>query len=217
MASGGAVARGRSRLSAWTGGGVDGNEQLTTTAGVLLLVLFAVLGITIIRIGQLIWLHLFLGLLLIGPVALKMATTGYRFTRYYTGDPIYREKGPPEIGLRLIAPIVVLTTVVVFLSGVILLLDGPAHRSLMLTIHKVSFIVWLVFMGLHVLGHLPGIGRSLRGAAKTDQLAGISPGGSGRWLALAGAIVGGAVVAMALIPHFSVWTAAGALSHHHHG
>ena len=42
----------------------------------VLLVLFAVLGITIIRIGQLLWLHLFLGVLLVGPVALKLASTG---------------------------------------------------------------------------------------------------------------------------------------------
>lgn len=38
--------------------------------GLLLIVMFAVLGVTIIHIGQLLWLHLFLGLLLLGPVAL---------------------------------------------------------------------------------------------------------------------------------------------------
>src|SRR2546421_242257 len=38
------------------GGGTDGNERLTAVAGVLLLVLFAVIGVTIIRIGQLLWL-----------------------------------------------------------------------------------------------------------------------------------------------------------------
>ena len=59
-------------------------------AGALLFVLLAVLGVTILRIGQLMWLHLFLGLLLIGPLALKLASTGYRFARYYTGQPSYR-------------------------------------------------------------------------------------------------------------------------------
>ena len=48
------------------------------------------------RIGQLLWLHLFVGLLLIGPVVLKLASTGYRFARYYTNDAVYRRKGPPE-------------------------------------------------------------------------------------------------------------------------
>ena len=93
----------RSRLK----GGPDGNEQLTAATGVVLIILLAVLGITIIRIGQLIWLHLFLGLLLIGPVALKMGSTGYRFVLYYVKDASYRRKGPPETWLRLIAPIVV--------------------------------------------------------------------------------------------------------------
>jgi hypothetical protein len=34
---------------------------------------------------------------------------------------------------------------------------------------------------------------------------------------LAGAIVGGAVIALVLIPHFGGWTAPGAFVHHHHG
>ena len=109
-----------------TGGGPDGNERLTAAAGVLLLVLFAVLGVTILRIGQLLWLHLFLGMLLIGPVLLKLASTGYRFARYYTANPAYRRKGPPATPMRLLAPLVVLSTVVVFGSGVALLFAGPS-------------------------------------------------------------------------------------------
>jgi len=73
-------------------GGTEGNERLTVLTGLLLIVLLAVLGVTIIRIGQLLWLHLFLGLVLLGPVALKLGSTGYRFARYYTSDPAYREK-----------------------------------------------------------------------------------------------------------------------------
>ncbi len=85
----------------------DGNERLTAMTGTVLIVLLAVLGVTILRIGQLIWLHLFLGLLLLGPLAVKLGSTGYRFVRYYTGDPAYREKGPPEPAAALIAPMVV--------------------------------------------------------------------------------------------------------------
>ena len=39
-------------------GGPDGNEQLTAATGVILLILLAVLGVTILRIGQLISVHL---------------------------------------------------------------------------------------------------------------------------------------------------------------
>src|ERR1700722_19653051 len=89
-------------------GGTDGNEQLTAMTGAILIVLLAVIGVTILRMGQLISVHLFVGLLLLGPVALKVGSTGYRFVRYYTRDPAYRRKGPPETLLRVIAPIVVL-------------------------------------------------------------------------------------------------------------
>jgi len=68
--------------------------------------------------------HLFVGMLLIGPVGLKLASTGYRFVRYYSGNEVYRRKGPPELWLRMIAPVVVLSTLVVFVSGVLLLLEG---------------------------------------------------------------------------------------------
>jgi hypothetical protein len=57
------------------GGGASGNEQLTTLAGAVLLVLLAALGVTIVRIGGLLNEHMFLGMLLLGPVALKISST----------------------------------------------------------------------------------------------------------------------------------------------
>lgn len=204
----------RSRL---LGGGIDGNEWLTAATGIALIVLLAVLGLTIVRIGQLIWLHLFLGLLLIGPVALKLASTGYRFMRYYTHSPRYVDRGPPVWALRSIAPVVVVTTAIVFASGIVLLFDGPRNRGLWLTIHKASFIVWLGFTGLHVLGHLPRVGQLLRVGPDSEDDARLGGDGSaGRWLALAGAVVAGAVLAIVLIPDFAPWTAHTALWQHHH-
>jgi hypothetical protein len=196
------------------GGGTDGNERLTAIAGVLLLALFAVLGATIVRIGQLLWLHLFLGLLLIGPVALKLASTGYRFARYYLATAAYRLKGPPHPLLRVLAPILVVTTLAVFVTGVLLLVDGPGSRDQLLLWHKVSFIVWLMAMAPHVLGHLVELPPALR----LSRNAGPTPtgGGAGRAIALASAIAGGAVLAIVLLPDFSAWTAAAAHFHHHH-
>jgi hypothetical protein len=207
----------RLRALRWRGGGTEGNEELTAAAGVVLIVLLAGLGVTIVQIGQLISEHLFLGLLLLGPVTLKMASTGYRFVRYYSRNPEYLRKGPPALALRLIAPVVVLTTAVVFASGIVLMFLGPAHKSLWLGIHKISFIVWGAFMAVHVLGHLPALGASLRAARTDDPSLGSSPGYAGRSIALIGAVVGGLVVAMVLIPQFSAWTAQGVFVHHHHG
>jgi hypothetical protein len=156
-----------------TGGGPDGNEVLTTATGIVLLVLLAALGVTIVFIGGLMSEHLFLGLLLLGPIALKMGSTGYRFARYYTGDRAYVEKGPPWWPLRLTAPLVVLTTLVVFLTGIVLLAVGPLHRDPWVLLHKVSFILWLVVIAVHILGHLPEVSRMLGVRAEVLQLPGV--------------------------------------------
>jgi hypothetical protein len=200
-------------LRSWTRGGTDGNEQLTAITGVVLIGLLLVIGVTILRIRQLISAHLFIGLLLIGPVTLKLASTGYRFMRYYTRNRAYRKKGPPELWLRLIAPVVALTTVVVFVTGVVLLFVGPLHRNPWLELHKVAFIVWAVFTALHVLGHLPGLGTSVRVGMR---LGAGGTGATGRWIALTSALVAGLVLAIVLIPDFHTWTARGAFPHHHH-
>jgi hypothetical protein len=196
------------------GGGTDGNERLTAATGVVLLVLFAALGVTIIRNGQLLWLHLFLGMLLIGPVLLKLASTGYRFARYYSGNQAYRRKGPPATPMRLLAPLVVFSTAVVFGSGVALLFAGPSARGTLFPIHKLSFFVWLALMGLHVLGHLADLPAPLRadyGGAK-DGLSGREAGRDGRVLALAGMLVAGLVLAVLVIPEFGPWVN----GFHHH-
>ena len=219
-------------------GGTEGNERLTVLTGLLLIVLLAALGITIVRIGQLLWLHLFLGLVLIGPVALKLASTGYRFVRYYTANPRYHAKGAPAPALRIMAPVVVLLTMSVFASGVVLLFIGPGSsaRSMVLLIHKVSFIAWLTLTAFHVLGHLPEIVRvsrasresrreliaarspRRRSAARAAQLTERLPGRGGRWLSLGSALVIGLVLAVMLIPDFATWTGAAGrvLLHHHH-
>ena len=202
------------------GGGTDGNERLTAAAGVVLLILLAVLGVTILRIGQLLWLHLFIGMLLIGPVLLKLASTGYRFARYYSGNPAYRRKGPPDAPMRLLAPLVVLSTVVVFGSGVALLFAGPSARGTLFPIHKLSFFAWLALVGVHVLGHLADLPAPLRADySRRADLTGLSgqrqPGRDGRVLSLAGMLVAGLVLAVLVIPEFGPWVNGFHGFHHH--
>ncbi|HET9102796.1 MAG TPA: hypothetical protein VFN55_05530 [Solirubrobacteraceae bacterium] len=193
-------------------GGPDGNEQLTAVTGVVLIVLLAALGVTILFIGQLTWLHLFLGFVLIGPVGLKMASTGWRFMRYYTHNPVYVRRGPPVMWLRLLAPGVVATTVAVWATGVVLMFLGPAHRDPWVLLHKASFIAWIAVTALHVLGHLLDLPAALRADALRDTgRGGGQAGAAGRVIAIAGAIVAGLVLAIVLIPDFSSWTAQGAL------
>jgi hypothetical protein len=169
------------------------------TAAVLTALLIAE-GITIIFMGGLRTEHMFIGLLLIPPVALKLASTGYRFTRYYLGARRYREKGPPILPLRLLAPVLVLTTVLVFVTGIALLLIG--HRTgWVLELHKVSFIVWGACFGVHFLWHLPrawrAITRTWRGAA--------APGSALRAALLAAAIGSGVALAIAFLGTIEGW------------
>ncbi len=62
-------------------GGVAGNARLTGAVAVALLVLLAAEGVTIPFIGKWLGPHIFIGLMLIPPVALKLGSTGYRFAR----------------------------------------------------------------------------------------------------------------------------------------
>jgi hypothetical protein len=204
----------RSRFRRLFGGGTDGNEQLTAVAGVILLVLLAVLGVTIIRIGQLLWLHLFLGVVLVGPVALKLGSTGYRFTRYYTSNPAYRRKGPPHPLMRALGPFVILTTVAVFFTGLLLLLDGPNASSLLRELHKLTFFAWLAVVGVHVLWHLAELPAGVRAVRNAERRDHDLPGSSGRGLLIFAALAGGLVLAVLFLHDIHIWTSATA--HHPH-
>jgi hypothetical protein len=206
----------RSRFQRLFGGGTDGNEQLTAVVGVILLVLFAVLGATIIWIGnnKMLWLHLFLGVALVGPVALKLASTGYRFTRYYTSNPAYRRKGPPHPLMRVLGPFVILTTLGVFFTGLLLLLEGPGTGGLVPELHKVIFFVWLGVVGIHVLWHLRELPAGVRAVRNAEQRTRDLPGSSGRSAALLVALVAGLVLALIFLPDIHAWTAG--LAYHPH-
>jgi hypothetical protein len=152
-------------------GGPEGNERLTALTGVLLLLLFAAEGVTLLRLGRLLYWHYLLGFLLIGPVCLKIGSTVYRFTRYYTRNQPYVRKGPPQPLLRVIGPFIVLSTIAVLGTGVLL---GVQHQARayagfsLLFLHKLSFVGWAVLMTVHVLAYLPRLPRLLA----ADALAG---------------------------------------------
>jgi hypothetical protein len=173
--------------------GPEGNERLTAAVGAVLLVLFAVEGVTILSLTRLLTVHFFVGLLLIGPVALKIATTCYRAVRYYTGAPGYRRKGPPALPLRLIGPPLVLSAAGVLATGVALALLGPGGPApQVLLLHKASFLVWVSLTALHVLAYLWRLPRLLASELRRDAVAGRGL----RWALLAASLGAGLVVAL---------------------
>jgi len=174
--------------------GVDRNERLTAATGAVLIVLLAALGVTILSIGPLIWWHVLIGMLLIPPVLLKLGATGWRFLRYYTRAPEYVHRGPPVLPLRLLAPLVVVSTLVVFGTGVALLAVGPSG-GILVGLHKVSFIVWFGATAAHVLAHA----RRLLPPARPV------PGAVARGALVATSIAAGAVVAAATVRYGVPW------------
>lgn len=181
--------------------GVEGNRRLTAALGAVLLVLLAVEGGTIPFLGQLEVVHVVVGLVLIPIVLLKLATTLYRFARYYMADRDYRRAGPPHPVMRVAGPFVVVTTVVLFASGVTLAVVGR-HSQTIYAIHTASFIAWFVAMSVHVLGHL----WSIPSVAFRDWSAAQRMAGSWvRRLALIGIAVTGVAVAAVVYPMLPAW------------
>jgi hypothetical protein len=147
---------------------VEGNARLTGSLGAALFVLLAVEGVTLLSVRSLLSVHSFVGVL-VGAFALtKLASVGYRFARYYLGDPAYGRKGPPHPILRVAGPLVAVTTVALVGTGVALLAAGRDHDSLR-TLHTVSFILWFAAMTVHVLGHLLDTPRLATADFRADE------------------------------------------------
>jgi hypothetical protein len=184
-------------------GGTAGNEILTNATALVLTLLLAAEGITIVEIGGLRTEHMFIGMALIPPVLLKLGSTGYRFARYYLRTRAYREQGPPLLPLRLLAPVLVLTTVIVFATGVALLVAGHKSNTLF-TFHKVSFIVWGVLFSVHFLAYLPRMLRSLLSDWTLEGRTRV-PGAQLRLGLVTAATGGGVVLALAVLPLITGW------------
>ncbi len=193
------VTAGTSRHNATLGGAI-GNARLTSIVALVLLVGLAVEGATIPWIRPLLSVHIFLGMLLLGPVALKLGSAGYRFVRYYTGGREYVREGPPAPLMRVIvAPILVFSTLALFGTGVGLLVFH--HGGALSGLHKASFIVWFGAMTIHVLVYILRAARN----ALADLSSRNPPGRALRWAGVAVALAVGVGIAAATYPLASPW------------
>jgi len=185
----------RAVAGAW---GPPGNERLTSLTGLVLLVLLVVEALTTLALRTFLPVHIFLGLLLLPPVALKLASTGWRFARYYTRNRAYRLEGPPRPLMRMLAPLLVASTLSLFGSGVALIVVGRGDGALR-TVHALSFTVWGVLIVVHVLAYLK---RTLRlGTSDWRRNARVVVAGSrARRAALVAALLAGVIVALATYP-----------------
>ncbi len=146
-------------------GGPAGNALLTAWTALVLLVLSVAELLTLFDVRGLISWHVALGALFVPPAVMKTASTGWRMVRYYTGAQAYREAGPPPMVLRVLAPLVVVSTLGLLGSGVLLILIGEerARQTLVsgpllsvdwVTLHQFFFALWCGATGLHLLGRI---------------------------------------------------------------
>jgi hypothetical protein len=175
--------------------GPPGNERLTSSVGLVLLVLLGVETLTTIALGSFLPEHVFLGMLLLPPVVLKLASICWRFACYYARREPYVLAGPPRILLRMLAPLLVASTLVLFGTGVTMVVVGHRGGELR-TLHTFSFVAWGVLMGVHVLAYLTRVFRE--GIADwrrstRDVVAGVRT----RRALLVGSLLAGVIVALA--------------------
>lgn len=207
-----------------THGGVVGNERLTALAGEALLMLLVVEVLTMASMRALLSVHVFVGVLLAGPLALKFGGTGYRSIRYYTRAPAYVRKGPPCLPLRLLAPLLVPTTLLVVGSGIGLVVTGPGETALvsrLLHLHVLSALLWLPLLAIHAVAYLRRtphlIAEDWRAvpdapadpAAQTAEPAPAAEPAGREWrLGVSlGALLLGAIAALLVLPTAAPWVA----------
>jgi hypothetical protein len=185
--------------------GPAGNERLTAWLGATLFVLLAVEGVTIVGLGLLTVPHIVVGMVIVGPVAFKIASTTYRFGRYYTGDRAYRRAGPPAPVPRVLGPLTLVLSVAVLATGAALLFVAPSDRNAVYGWHKASFIAWFVVMTGHVLWYAWRVPGLLAADVSRTGRAETPPGRAWRFAALAAALLVGAVLAAATYHLAAPW------------
>ena len=183
----------------------EGNARLTVDVGAVLFILFAAEGVTVLSVSQLLTAHIWIGVILLGPIVLKTASTTWRMVRYYRADPAYVRKGPPPIILRLLGPFVVVLSMAVVLTGLGLIVIAP--RSLhgqLLFLHKATFVLWFGAMAIHVLGHLLETARLLP-ADVVPRTRRMVPGALWRQMIVIASLIVGLLLAVVVGPHSASW------------
>lgn len=197
-------------------GGPAGNAALTSWAGLLLLVLIAAELVTLLDVIGLMSWHVGVGIALVALALLKTASTGWRIVRYYTGSAAYRSAGPPPLLLRLLGPLVIVTTLGVLGSGIALialgqqasrrpLVDALGFRVDAITVHQAFFVLFAVFTGLHLLARFVPALRLASGRRHPGDRGPRLPGATGRAAVLVAAAVAGVVALVLVLPSASGW------------
>ena len=189
---------------------VEANARLTGTAGIVILILLIAELVTVaLGAVSVLSLHVAIGLILMPPVLVKLASTTLRMVNYYLGDAAYKHRGPPAPPARFLGPILSLAIILLLISGIALLLGPSSLHGPALGVHKVTFYLALLLIVWHLAMHLTQALRlgardwvSHRDAALLVRA---------RWTAIVGRLLLGALLAGTLAGHAEPYL------HHYHG
>lgn len=197
-------------------GGPAGNATLTSWTGLLLLALILAELITLLDVTGLIRWHVGVGILLTALVGVKIATVCWRILRYYTRSEPYRRAGPPPLVLRILGPLVIVSTLGVLGTGITLIVIGSAaaKRGLITVFgqsinaedfHQFFFVVFAVAVGLHLLARfVPALRRTAR-VRETDGEKAPVAGRYARITVLSAAILAAVIALILILPSVSGW------------
>lgn len=193
--------------------GVAGNKRLTSLLGVALLALLVLQVASALFFALLTYnvaffngpaydvvrpVHFFVGFALMPLLGLKLASTGWRFSRYYLRARAYRRAGPPHWPARLIAPLLVISGVSVFASGVEMWSFQNQLGWPWTAIHNVAAFTFVAVLTIHVVLYAREAHAEAAADLTTSRTSepGREPPGGGltRRALLGAAVVAGAVL-----------------------
>jgi hypothetical protein len=105
----------------------------------------------------------------------------------------------------VLAPLLLIATLVVIGSGIALVTTSPGTEGTLNVVHKVSFLVWAVLVGIHVLAYIPHVPGLIAGDWRHDRAL-QAPGRGQRLGVNVAALVAGTIAAILVLPAFSAWT-----------
>lgn len=125
-------------------------------SGVALLVLSALEALTALDLRVAIFWHIVIGLVLLPVLVLKLALATWRFVSFYRADGPTHVRTAPWFPLRVLAPLLVVVTVLLVLSGTELTFAGPSSFSdtFLAPAHFLLAGIWLLLLFIHTAAYL---------------------------------------------------------------
>jgi hypothetical protein len=179
---------------------VEANARLTASAGmVILILLLAELVTVVLGAVNVLSLHVAIGLILVPPVLVKLASTTWRMVNYYLAAAAYEHRGPPPTLARVLGPILSLAIVLVLASGGALILGPSSLHRTALQVHRVTPYLALILIVAHLATHLT---KALRLAARDwVNRQGATFLVRARWTVIVGSVLLGALFALTFAGH----------------